>query len=608
MAKYSIPDVPRSYLYSLSDLLGVDYNDTVDDDRRSPNMTNFVNNNGFLESRNGHRILMNVADAPINGVWNIDANNEVFVVHCGTELYEINSTFTSKVLVYQGLPNKPTFGIYFGDSLIILTGWKALIYHKVNSAWVVDKLEDVGYVPTTAIARDPNGIKSTSLDGVNQFNAWRINQFKSDGESVDYHLDGESWAEDKPIVTKLTTQGTIAVVPSDDYSWNDSTGVVTFVEAPEKTPVEGRDNIFIRFKSEDVTNYINECTFGVLYGFEGNNNRLFVSGNKNYPNIDWYSYVNDATYFPVDNYAKIGVQPITGYSRVGDGSLAIHKKISDTDCTVYYRSYNSLGGEQIFPLSAGVKNIGCLTPRCCANFLNDPVFLSELGVYSMISAEGVTDEKFAEERSYYVKNKLLNEPNLDNAVAIVNKDRYYLAVNNKVYMADKRFLTNSRKSTSQYQYEWFYLTNMPVTTWFNWNNELYWGDIDGNIRTWSEDYLDESVEDGETVMTPVNAHWESTYIYFNNYVQAKTVRRVFAHHNPKGMSRIILSYIDSDGTHQISISEYDGSNTFPKVIQEKEKISKIMSCKFAIDNDENSRCSFNNIIAEYRIAGKYRGD
>ena len=606
MAKYDIPNVPKSYLYSLTDLLGVDYNDTVADNRRSPNMTNLVNNNGFLESRKGHKILAHVADAPINGVWNIDANNDTFIVHCGTELYEIDSTFTQIVKIRTGLANRKSSGFYFNGELIILDGKRALIYHNNGINWVVDNLDEVGFIPTTSAGRQPDGNGGIQVDGVNQLSAYRVNQFLSDGESTEYYVDGDSWDTERPIITKLNSAGNIE--PIEEFTWDSVNGKVTFPTAPEKSPIDGQDNIFIKFKSADVVNYINGCTFGVLFGYEGNNNRLFVSGNPEYPNVDWYCYVEDFTYFPVDNYTKIGTEPIVGYSRAGDGALVIHKRISDTDCTVYYRTYNSVGGQQVFPLMSGVKNVGCLNNNCCANFLNDPVFLSELGVYSLTTGSGTTDERFADERSYYIKNKLLKEENLENAVAIVNNTRYYLAVNNHVYVADKRFLSSNDNSISQYQYEWFYLTNIPVSVWFNWNNNLYWGDEDGNIRTWGDNYIDELIEGDEIVPTVVPVHWESVYVYFNNYVQAKTVRRVFVHHNPVGASKIKLSYIDADGVHDISTSEYDGASEFPKVIQEKEKISKIMCCKFAIDNDADSRCSFNHIIAEYRIAGKYRGD
>ena len=132
MANFKVPSIPSTYQFVLSDFLGVDYNDTVIDNRRSPKMINFVNNNGFLETRYGHKILINVDNAPINGVWNIDANNDIFVVHCGTNLYEVSSDFQNKVLIRSGLANTKSTGLYLGNKLLILDGIRALVYSKVG--------------------------------------------------------------------------------------------------------------------------------------------------------------------------------------------------------------------------------------------------------------------------------------------------------------------------------------------------------------------------------------------------------------------------------------------------------------------------------------------
>ena len=360
--------------------------------------------------------------------------------------------------------------------------------------------------------------------------------------------------------------------------FDSTTGKITFAEPPAKSPVDGRDNIFVRFKSKDMICYINKCKFGVLYGYGGNNNRAFVSGNSDFKNVDWYSEINDMTYFSSDDYGVVGVDPIVGYSRTVSGQLVIHKKLSDTDCTVYYRDYNSSNQKQIFPLSSGVKNIGCLTPHCCVNFMNDSLFLSELGVFGLVNNSNNNNEKFAEERSYYIKPSLLNEQHLENAIAIVNGFRYYLYINGKVYMADKRFLGSQSLSTSEYQYEWFVFDNMDVTTFFNWNTKLYWGDSKGNIRTFGDDHIDElRIEDGKLITEPVKPYWESTFLYFNNYRLAKTVRRIFVHHSPIGKTKINVYSITPDGTSLVTTSEYDAlEDNFPKVIQEKEKISKVM--------------------------------
>lgn len=608
MAKFNIPSSDTEYTYSLTNLLGVDYTDTVVDNRRSPNMVNFINNNGFLETRYGHKILFNVDNAPINGVWNIDANNDIFVVHCGTKLYEVSSTFNTKVLLETGIANVKSTGIYLENKLLILDGVRARVYGKFDGSWQLKYLDAIGYIPITTISTKPDGTKGQLYESANLCTPLRINSFLSDGTSTVYQLDGKTWQDVAPVVTKLTSSATWEVVTG--FTFNHDTGQVTFSSPIEVSPSDGVDNVQIKFTSGDVVNYTNKCTFATVFGYNGNNNRVFIAGNVDFPNVDWYSDIDDITYFPVDNYSKLGTQPITGYSRMADGVLAIQKKLSDTDCTVYYRTFASMNSTEVFPLTDGVKNIGCLTNRCNFNLLNDPMFLSEEGVYSIVSTSAsTTNERFAQERSYYVRNKLMAEANIDNAVGVVHDGKYYIAINNHVYIADSRQTSKSDNSTSDYQYEWFYWENMPVSIWFTWNNKLYFGDSVGNIRTFATDYNDESVVNSVLVKTPVNCYWESSALTFRSTVYGKTISRMLIQHSPIGSSRLTFGYIDNDGSHDVVTSTYDAvTYPLPLTVQEKEKVRNFMYLKFYVKNNTNARCSFSTISAQYILSGNYRGD
>lgn len=623
MSKYKIPDVPETYRYMLTNLLGVDYNDTIVDDRRSPRMENLLNNNGFLESRHGISKLLHIGDAPIYNVWNCDGNGDEFIVHIGTNIYRVDNTFSTITLLKSGVNDAQSDGVVFQNELYIFDGLRALIYHPVTdeqtqiTTWQVDYLDTCGYIPTTSISRNPDGQVSTAYETANQLTTRRVNLFLGDGTSTNYQLDGSAWL-DTSIKVRIFQNGHFEDMTSG-YTYDYTTGVVTFTTAPSFSPVAGQDNVEITFdcasttSKEAIVNYINKCNICTTYGYGGNNNRIFVTGNPDIPNCDWWCASEKGLMFPVDNVARIGnlSVPIIGYSRLTDGTLAIQKDISDSDSTVFYRTYNQFNGEDVFPLTAGVKNIGCITHRCSCNFLNDPVFLTRNGIYSITTQNSNnTDEKFAEEKSYYIKNKLINEENLENAVAIVLNTRYYLAINGHIYVADKRFISNTTYGDSAYQYEWFYLTGIDVNTFFTYNNKLYWGTSHGDIYTFGDEYEDTLYDETqeEYIVKPVDIYWETPYIYFDNYADAKTVRKVFLHHNPIGASTINLYYIDNDGEHFISTSNYNGSDTYPKVIQEKEKISKVMCCKFAVKSSEPTRCSFNTLLCEYRIAGKYRGE
>ena len=287
------------------------------------------------------------------------------------------------------------------------------------------------------------------------------------------------------------------------------------------------------------------------------------------------------------------------YSRLNDGTLAIHKKQSDTDCTIYYRSTNLLDNLEVFPLKAGVKNIGCVSRYANCNLLNDPLFLSEQGVFAVIGNNG---EKYAQQRSYYINGKLEKESNLENAVAISLLGKYYLAVNNHVYIADSRYLSYPKHAkTEQYQYEWYYWDNLPIRTFFVWNNILYFGTDDGKVCKFNDGYLDGDV--------PVKSYWETPFLELNSSFFAKTIKTVTLIINPYNDCDITFGYELDDGTVEIISKSYHNlTDDFPKTIQEKEKIKKFMFIKFFMKNETEYKMLFERLIIEFILAGKYRGN
>ncbi len=144
------------------------------------------------------------------------------------------------------------------------------------------------------------------------------------------------------------------------------------------THIPGVDNFSIEFTHtvEGYAERIDKCTVMDVY-----ENRLFFSGNPDYPNADWYSGVNDPLYVPDINYTEIGMDSsrIMGYLRTGS-EQAILKSDGD-DATIYMRSYNMLSdGKVIFPIKHGTSGIGAIAPRAVCTFLDDPLYLSRNGV------------------------------------------------------------------------------------------------------------------------------------------------------------------------------------------------------------------------------------
>lgn len=610
---YSVPASQSKNYYNIESFLGVDFTTSPleVDKRRSPNAKNIINNNGYNETRNGYEVVHNLTDQ-INGIWNVDlGNSEKFLVHAGTKLYECSTDFTVCTKILDNMSNNRSVGLYLGEYLTIFDGNRAIIYSNTADGYKVSFLDESGYIPTTSVGRDSSG-GGTDYEKINLLSPYRINTFLT--EEIEETVNGEvekrqqtvfklddSNIDGVELVEVLSDSGSWDVIDSSGYEVDTVAGQVTLSSAPGESPVLGRDNVSIKYKKTVQENYdkVNKCTIATLFGYEGNNNRIFASGNLEFANYDFYCEQEDPTYWPDENFTKIGTEPIVSYSRLSDGTLAVHKKQSDTDCTIYYRKTNLLDNLEVFPLKDGVKNIGCISKYANCNLLNDPLFLSEQGVFSVIGDAG---EKFAQQRSFYVNGKLLKESNLENSVAISLLGKYYLAVNNHVYIADSRYLSYPKHArTEQYQYEWWYWDNIPVRVFFSWNNILYFGTDSGEICKFNDSYLDNQ--------NPIEAYWETPFLELNSSFFAKTIKMVTLILNPKEGCDIEFGYELDDGTVEIIKRQYhDLTDDFPKTIQEKEKIKKFMFIKFYFKNKTQYRMTFERLLVEYILAGKYRGN
>ena len=338
----------------------------------------------------------------INGIWNVDQDGtNVFVVHVGKALYLLDKDFDNPTLLtgVTLLNDNVSTGVYLNNKLIIFDGKKAIVYHK-DSTWKAEYLDTTGPVPTISISRSPDGTGGQSYEEVNLIQPYRISSFIADGASATFVLE-TPYDNEAPTVQILQNDGTYGVLTVG--SFDKDAGTVTFTTVPPVSPVDGRDNVLIRYKvtNTETIGYINKATLAVEYGYNGDNNRLFVSGNPDFPNVDWYSDIDDPTYFPAANYRVVGFEPIQNYLRLNDGTLAIQKQISDTDATIYYTKSAMYGGQEVFPIETGVKSLGCIAKRANANLVNDPLTLTNVGVYAIVGSN--YGERFANERGYFIK-------------------------------------------------------------------------------------------------------------------------------------------------------------------------------------------------------------
>jgi hypothetical protein len=150
--------------------------------------------------------------------------------------------------------------------------------------------------------------------------------------------------------------------------------------------------------------------------------------------------------------------PITGMIPVGD-SLMVLKGDTQLDGTVYFLTPMETGID-VKPIeyksTHGLYGVGCL--GACANFLDDPVFISRLGVEA-IGQLSVRLERAMEHRSSLIDAALVN---LDLKNAVIEEWNGYLMVlvDGKIFMADSR--QRYTHESGVVQYEWYYLENIGV--------------------------------------------------------------------------------------------------------------------------------------------------
>lgn len=305
------------------------------------------------------------------------------------------------------------------------------------------------------------------------------------------------------------------------------------------TSIPGIDDFSVEFTStvEGYAERIDKCT--IMDVFE---NRVFFSGNPDYPNTDWYSGVNDALYVPDINYTEIGMDSsaIMGYLRTGD-QQAILKSDGD-DATIFMRAYNMQSdGTVIFSIRQGVSGIGASAKGAICSFLDDPMYVSKNGVYA-IAQQDIASERALAVRSTRINNKLLDEEDLEEAVMTEWNGYLVLAVNGKAYVADAAQKSYAGNKTGTFEYEWYYWTNIPARVLHEDEGVLYFGTEDGRICRFNNDMKSGRggyeptaySDDGEAIV----AEWSTNLSDDGDFMRLKTMKK-------KGSGIMLKTYIRS---------------------------------------------------------------
>lgn len=564
--------------------------------------------------------------------------SKTFIYHVGNTFYqnkEGEDTYTS---LYTSANYARSMSWQFGNYLYIIDGKNVYKYDGEN-----ETLTAINYtsatIPLVTIAKSPTG-GGTSYQPLNLVQPGFEETFYGTASATDYYLSFNDLASNTVHAWILNSSGAwIHKTEDTDFTVDRTNGIVTFTTAPGVSPLDGEDNVKIRAyrSAEDDSEKIKKCTVGALFGVNGTSDRLFLSGNPDYPNNDWFCEQYDPTYFPDTGYSILGQEnsAIVGYAIINN-YLAAFKDENEPSQSVFIREgdlitkevQTSLGTtieitEPAFKLINTLQGASAYGKYTFAYLQTEPLFLTKKGIFA-ITAQDITGEKYGQNRSFYLDGELLKESNLDSAYACVYDNMYYLAINGNVYLLDGLQATRTDRSEpySTRQYVAFHWNNIPASIIWTDNDYLWFGTVDGKICRFYTDVeaLDSYNDDGE----PIDAWWETPDLDGKLFFKNKTfryyaVRLMAALRTSVKMWAMkngvwtLIKYEDKTGRY-FDFENIDFENfTFStdqseKVAHTKIKVKKVDKARFKLQNDiVNEPFGLFDIALEYIESGNYKG-
>ena len=641
--QFPVPSSPARSVAKIETFKGVDLNSSPNNVEiyRSPNAPNMMRDvPGKVRKRQGYEKIKTYAGKRINGVHilrDMEKNIRKELIHAGTSLY------LDDAVIYEGMADARSVGRQYYGKMFIFDGKKALCYGEFEveaeaadgeeteeekpKAYMVKALEDAAYVPTVIISRKPTG-GGTTLEPLNLIGKKWKESFLSDGTSKVYQLTTEKLDADAVTVRIMTKEGEWEdKKEGTDFTVDREKGTVTFTTAPGNSPVTGYDNVEITAAKtrEGYADKINKCKIMTLYGVNGGMDRMFISGNPDFPNQDWYCKMNDGFFWGDLWYSTLGQDgsEIVGYIIIND-RLAAVKSDAEEGRNVILRKGDIQNDEAVFPIIGTLSGRGALGSHAFGHLGSEPLFLTDIGIMAITAAD-LTGEKYSQSRSYYIDNVLTAEKNLADAFAYIWRDFYLISTGNgRVYLLDGLQKSYDKNSPySNFQYECYYWENVPARVFFeDGEGRLCFGDADGNIYRFFDDVMAQTSYNDDGAAIP--ARWDTPDLSGKLFYKNKNFRRldivlapaiatgvkVFA--QVKGAwseifdSGINATFFDFD---YIDFAEMNFStDDTPRTMGGKIKIKKVDKAAFSLRNEEKDEpFGIYKFAVEYTENGNYKG-
>lgn len=453
---------------------------------------------------------------------------------------------------------------------VIHVGANAKLFHFDGSIYALGdtlytKLDGAGvdeyFIPTTSIGALPDGTGRKMHQDVNLLTPCRINTFHTNEDvqtQIQFHLDTQNVNKSMPnieidgekIFGGASPLEQVENTEGKYVSWifdpgneidPESTkqiihlfyedGVVVVMGQEFKKPkTAGVDNISIKFSKTIKDNGRNDTNLKKILGctiVEEFDNRIFLSGNPDYPNIVFHSGLSNPMYFSdLDVYEDGKDDGKIRAMVAGNGALWVFRDTNNGNAVYYHTAAFDATYGKVYPSVQSNIPIGCVGGAI--NFLDDIVFFSQQGMESV--SQNIEAEQFATHKSSLVDIKMVDTSEYRNMVLAEWQGYLLVCMGTDVYLADSRAV---HAVENHYEYEWYHwsLGKYKINCATVKDGVLYIGTDgfvddeipEGNIYTLKiNDLIKDIHADGET---EIESYWTTPKDKFASPNKVKTTNK-----------------------------------------------------------------------------------
>lgn len=261
--------------------------------------------------------------------------------------------------------------------------------------------------------------------------------------------------------------------------------------APDANVQENVEMTYLVSDAVQNKNLKKVCSASVCapFGISGAGDRIFLAGFPEEKNVIRFSEMENNLYFPDLNYITAGTDAtqVLSLFPVG-GYLCAAKEVNGQDVNLYIIEGSMQDGKAAFLVKEGVAGTGISEKNCACLVEDEPHFLSENGVFSLISSD-ITARKTVVNRSYFADPKIKAEPKEGACLCYFNSLLLLsFPESGHVYVFNTRDKTYfERAGGEHYIYECWFWTGIYATAFFKEKDGLYFGTKTGVIYRFNND-------------------------------------------------------------------------------------------------------------------------